>query len=666
MNSTTIILVLISLAAGAPQNYNYGYDSRSNYRSGDIITQTRAMADAVLSTLNDLANTPASAAYINRIINDEDNVCLNSIQEGIVSIEYAVQLVEAAGDDIKELVFKVENFQRLSEPSEVVREVGNILRVLEPLIKNLTPKTGLICQEKATPQQAFGSLQSLAFIINDLANDNQFDFSSGTKRKLKESSNVVVEVTTFLQKLGENFDELDQFCTSDKQYNLESLRAIGETMADLADLFESLGDTKNVNNLRRGKAFVNKLVRELNTIGDLGLGDLDCSRPGDFSLAADTLDDVATLIDEVGLEELQKQLGVDLNIADYFGQNTGNNGRSYINYSNNNNRYQNSYGSSIYNGRRTSFGNSGYRNLGFGRSDTPSVLISSGGSDDIIEQTRDLANTVKSTLRKLAKDPKSAVYVNKIINDKNNVCIQDLDEAIAEIEYGTQLVESAGDDIKKLVYKVENLQKLSKPDPADVVREVGNVFRIIEPLVDNLSPDSRFICQGKATPQQAFDSLKNIAFMFNDLSADTQFDFTSNTRRQLKKSADADGAVTKFLEKLSRNFSNLKQICTSDKQYNLNSLSAVGETMDDLTEVFTTLGDSRNAQRIGKGKAFANKVVRELTKIGEVGLGDLDCSRPGDFSVAADTMDDVATLIDEVGLEQLQKQLGVDLSLLDL
>ena len=55
-----------------------------------------------------------------------------------------------------------------------------------------------------------------------------------------------------------------------------------------------------------------------------------------------------------------------------------------------------------------------------------------------------------------------------------------------------------------------------------------------------------------------------------------------------------------------------------------------------------------------------------MTKIGEVGLGDLDCSRPGDFSVAADTMDDVATLIDEVGLEQLQKQLGVDLSLLDL
>ena len=34
----------------------------------------------------------------------------------------------------------------------------------------------------------------------------------------------------------------------------------------------------------------------------------------------------------------------------------------------------------------------------------------------------------------------------------------------------------------------------------------------------------------------------------------------------------------------------------------------------------------------------------------------------GDFSVAAKTMEELATLIDEVGIEGLQKQLGVDLS----
>ena len=43
-------------------------------------------------------------------------------------------------------------------------------------------------------------------------------------------------------------------------------------------------------------------------------------------------------------------------------------------------------------------------------------------------------------------------------------------------------------------------------------------------------------------------------------------------------------------------------------------------------------------------------------------MGDLDCSRPGDFSVAANTMKDLATIIEETGIEELQNQLGVDLS----
>ena len=40
------------------------------------------------------------------------------------------------------------------------------------------------------------------------------------------------------------------------------------------------------------------------------VGTLDCNRPGDTSLAAETLDDIADLIAEVGIEELAAQLGV--------------------------------------------------------------------------------------------------------------------------------------------------------------------------------------------------------------------------------------------------------------------------------------------------------------------------------------------------------------------
>ena len=39
----------------------------------------------------------------------------------------------------------------------------------------------------------------------------------------------------------------------------------------------------------------------------------ECNEPGDFSKAASVLEDLATLIEEVGVDNLQAQLGIDIN-----------------------------------------------------------------------------------------------------------------------------------------------------------------------------------------------------------------------------------------------------------------------------------------------------------------------------------------------------------------
>ena len=57
------------------------------------------------------------------------------------------------------------------------------------------------------------------------------------------------------------------------------------------------------------------LQAELNKIDNLGLDDLDCSTPGDLTKAATTLEEVATLIEEIGLDSLQDQLGINLPFA---------------------------------------------------------------------------------------------------------------------------------------------------------------------------------------------------------------------------------------------------------------------------------------------------------------------------------------------------------------
>merc|ERR1711923_513319 len=294
-----IVATLISLTAGSPYYYlpaatSYGYTTypyynyapvvqyaapayasyprsfsvqpRLNIGGGDIIAQTRTLSNGVQATLRQLAADPASAVIVNRIINDKDNICLSSLEEGIAGIETATQLVEAAGGDIKALISKVQAFQTLSNPPTVVREVANILRILGPLANNIAPKNPIICQ--ATPDQSFGSLRSLAVLLDELYYNPPLPLSPSQRRQLKDSSNTISAVTTLITQLGDNFSKFQEICTPDKEYNFEAISAIGDLMENLADMFGSLGGVQTSQNIRKGKPFVEKLVGELNKISD--------------------------------------------------------------------------------------------------------------------------------------------------------------------------------------------------------------------------------------------------------------------------------------------------------------------------------------------------------------------------------------------------------------
>merc|ERR1712066_395082 len=251
---------------------------RSNALSQDIIEQTRNLANAVKDTLRSLDADPASAVIIDQITNDANNVCLTSLEEGLAGIETATQLVEKAGDDIKALIKNVEKFSKLKDPATVVKEVAAILRILEPLVKNIAPSNPEICQ--ATPDEAFGSLRSLAVLVDSLASSYQLNLSPEGRELLKRSGSTIYAVTTFLTQLRETFSKF------------------GES-------------------IRKGKVFTERIVAELNKINNLDLGTLDCTRPGDFSVAAQTLEDLSVIIEDTGVEALQEQLGINLNFVFY-------------------------------------------------------------------------------------------------------------------------------------------------------------------------------------------------------------------------------------------------------------------------------------------------------------------------------------------------------------
>ena len=149
------------------------------------------------------------------------------------------------------------------------------------------------------------------------------------------------------------------------------------------------------------------------------------------------------------------------------------------------------------------------------------------GSRDIIQQTRNLAEAVKITLRHLAVDPISAAVVNRIIEDENNNDIGhiSLEEAIWGVETGAQMVEQAEGDILMLIAKVETIITLT--DPAQVVTIIRHIICILEPLVDN----NNYVVISQLMP------LTSVAVLLDTLVTTAQLDLAQAERAQMQEVA---------------------------------------------------------------------------------------------------------------------------------
>ena len=226
------------------------------------------------------------------------------------------------------------------------------------------------------------------------------------------------------------------------------------------------------------------------------------------------------------------------------------------------------------------------------------------GSRDIIQQTRNLAEAVKITLRHLAVDPISAAVVNRIIEDENNNDIENmnsighitLEEAIWGVETGAQMVERAEEDILMLIAKVETIITLT--DPAQVVTIIRHIICILEPLVDN----NNYVVISQLMP------LRSVAVLLDTLATTAQLDLAQAERAQMQEVASIMTAVTTFLTQLRAVVSKFQNIYTLDNKDD--SFNAIGNLMQHLGDLFTSLGSVITGECIRRGREFIQKIVQ--------------------------------------------------------
>merc|ERR1712106_971272 len=231
-----------------------------------------------------------------------------TVEEAIYAIERGTAIIERAEPELRQLISTVSSIDDNSDIIEVTKTSVDILRQLETLMPKLAPSNSDICGSSF--YTAFEALQTVGDVFYEVSEDRSLDLSTVTSLELKISREIVNSVNSFLKKLKRTFADLEANCNSDKAYNVRSLQAIGRMLMDLADLFNELGDHEGETEIREKTKLTNKVADVISKLPNAAVPGLNCNNPGDFETTARTLEDLVKLIEEVGIDKLKNQLGL--------------------------------------------------------------------------------------------------------------------------------------------------------------------------------------------------------------------------------------------------------------------------------------------------------------------------------------------------------------------
>lgn len=198
---------------------------------------------------------------------------------------------------------------------------------------------------------------------------------------------------------------------------------------------------------------------------------------------------------------------------------------------------------------------------------------------NVIQETRDILSSIIPTLKELASDPSSADVANKIIQENFSSCVSSLQEGIDSIESTMELINSLEPEIVSLTDKVNSFAELS--DPVEIMRETGDLLRLLKPLAD-------------MTRQKDF-SLGTCE------ASQPDFTFPSLGR-------SSGGAFTTFFSQLKSTLARMENMCTNDI-FNRDSITAIGDMLDVLADLYVNLGDEETGAKIRYGKTYTERVT---------------------------------------------------------
>merc|ERR1712013_87589 len=231
---------------------------------------------------------------------------LNNLEDVIKLIEEGTNLIVANKPEIIYLEAIVDHLQDEKDIGKIIKASSKMLRVLDSLIPDLSSQTTKLCI--STPEASVKAFKDIANVLELISDKRNFNVPSNSKQILTFASKVMVQTADFLESLNESLERFENLCkTDDKDYSL-----VFSSIVDIMESFAELFEDKSSNILEQ-TTFIKKIVGAFDNLEDLDTS-IECSIGGSYNGLALVLDDLSEIIENVGIEKLSNELGIDIDL----------------------------------------------------------------------------------------------------------------------------------------------------------------------------------------------------------------------------------------------------------------------------------------------------------------------------------------------------------------
>jgi len=284
--------------------------------TGDIVQQSKAASENVKSLFFFLGNITIVPEVFDHVF--KSNGCLENIQDAIELMDNSYELVAKNAPEIIYLEAIVENLMHEKNITKLLRVSSKMLRLFEDLIPKLPVKIEKRCFSSL--RNSAEDFKSLAHLLIDVLNHRDINLPEESRQLIQRRTKTMSATSKFLVIINKALTIFESLCNNKQSRYTAANKSLGKVMKTLAALYEVLGSESKSKDVMRQGDIIMRILESFRDSDELK-SKLTCGANGAYEELAITLDDLAEIVQSVGLKALSPELGVDLEFRLNFNRN---------------------------------------------------------------------------------------------------------------------------------------------------------------------------------------------------------------------------------------------------------------------------------------------------------------------------------------------------------